>query len=79
MSFSPQKDLFLEVGWLAEELTILKEIMPFEEKPIDVEFKSLGFFIKPNCYIREDWNWLEKKFEKRISNWSHRRITLGGF
>jgi hypothetical protein len=22
--------------------------------------------------------WLEKKFEKRISNWSHRWLTLGG-
>jgi len=52
--------------------------MPFEVKPLDVGFKYLGFFIKPNCYTREDSNWLEKKFEKIISNWSHRWLTLGG-
>jgi hypothetical protein len=46
MSFSPQKSLFLEAGWLDEELVSLKEIMPFEVKPLDVGFKYLGFFIK---------------------------------
>jgi hypothetical protein len=54
MSFSLQKSLFLEAGWLAEELAILKEIIPFEVKPLDVGFKYLGFFLKPNCCNRAE-------------------------
>jgi hypothetical protein len=43
-----------------------------------LDLSTLGFSLKPNCYTRADWNWLEKKIEKRISNWSHRWLTLGG-
>jgi hypothetical protein len=78
MSFSSQKSLFLEAGWTWEELTVLKDILPYEVKSIEVGFKYLGFFIKPNCYTLADWSWLQKKMEKRISNWSHRWLTLGG-
>jgi hypothetical protein len=52
--------------------------LAFEVKPVEVGFKYLGCFLKPNCYTKADWIWLEKKFEKRISNWSHRWLTLGG-
>jgi hypothetical protein len=78
MDFSPQKSTFLEAGWDDGELTLLKELMPFEVKPLDTGFKYLGFYIKPNCYSRLDWLWLEKKIEKRILSWSHRWLTLGG-
>jgi len=37
---------------------MLKEIMPFEVKPLYVEFKYLGFLLKTNYYTREDWNCL---------------------
>ena len=33
MEFSPHKSLFMEVGWVEEKLSILKEIFPFEIKP----------------------------------------------
>jgi hypothetical protein len=78
MAFSPQKSLFLEVGWEEEDLALLKVILPFEVKPVEDGFKYLGCFLKPNCYINSDWNWLVKKFEKRIANWSHRWLSLGG-
>jgi len=78
MAFSPQKSSFLEAGWKAKDLSLLKEVIPFEVKPIDVGFKYLGCFLKPNCHTKADWQWLEKKFEKKISNWSHRWLTLGG-
>jgi len=52
--------------------------MPFEVKPLDDGFKYLGVFLKPNYYNKADWNWLERNFEKRISNWSHRWLSLGG-
>jgi hypothetical protein len=78
MAFSPQKSSFLEVGWTIEEIEVLKEILPFDVKPVDEGFKYLGCFLKPNCYNKTDWSWLEKKFETRISNWSHRWLSLGG-
>jgi hypothetical protein len=70
--------LFLEVGWTTEDLALLKEILPFEVNSVDVGFKYLGCFLKPNCYNRADWNWLVRKFEKRIANWSLRWLSLGG-
>jgi hypothetical protein len=78
MEFNQQKSLFLEAGWDDAELVLLKDLFPFEVKPLETGFKYLGFYIKPNCYTRMDWLWLEKKFEKRILSWSHRWLTLGG-
>jgi hypothetical protein len=78
MAFSAHKSQFLEAGWSREELLLLKEILPFEVKPLDDGFKYLGFFLKPNCYLINDWRWLLKKVEKKISNWCHRWLTLGG-
>jgi hypothetical protein len=51
MAFSPQKSSFLEVGWVEEDLALLKEIFPFDVKPIDEGFKYLGCFLKPNSII----------------------------
>jgi hypothetical protein len=45
---------------------------------VDAGFKYLGFYIKPNCYNRVDWIWLEKKFEKIIVHWTHKWLSLGG-
>jgi len=52
MTFSPQKSSFLEAGWKDEDLTLLKEILPFEVKPIEVGFKYLGCFLKSNFYTK---------------------------
>ena len=71
MSISYQNSLFLEVGWTGEEVTTLKGILYFEVKPLEVGFKYLSFFIKPNGYTLNDWSSLQKKMEKIISNWSH--------
>jgi hypothetical protein len=76
--FSTQKSIFLEVGWSKEDITLLKEFMPYDVKYVEVGFKYLGCFLKPNCYTKADWIWLEKKVEKRIANWSHRWLSLGG-
>jgi len=78
MSFSPHKSTFLEAGWTTEELVELKELFPFETKPVEMGFKYLGCYLKPNCYAKSDWRWLEKKFDARISNWSHMWLSLGG-
>ena len=52
MTFSPQKSSVLEAGWKDEDLTLLKEIFPFEVKPIEVGFKYLGCFLKSNFYTK---------------------------
>jgi len=61
-----------------EEITLLKEFMPYEIKSVDISFKYLGCYLKPNCYTNADWIWIEKKVEKIIANWSHRWLSLGG-
>lgn len=40
--------------------------------------KYLGYFIKPNNYLKEDWWWLLKDIEKRISLWCNHWFSLGG-
>jgi len=52
--------------------------MSYDVKYIDEGFKYLGCFLKPNCYNKVDWYWLVRKFEKMISNWSLRWLSLGG-
>jgi hypothetical protein len=78
MAFSPQKSMFLEVGWSTEDIALLKEFLPYDVKSVDEGFKYLGCFLKPNCYNKVDWYWLVRKFEKRIANWSLRWLSLGG-
>jgi hypothetical protein len=55
MTFSSHKSQFLKAGWSREELSQLKEILPYEVKSLDDGFKYLGFFLKPNCYLINDW------------------------
>jgi len=50
MDFIPQKSIFLEVAWEDQELVLLKDLLPFEIRSLDVQFKYLDFYIKPNCY-----------------------------
>jgi hypothetical protein len=78
MAFNSHKSQFLEAGWSGEELSQLKEILPYEVKSLEEGFKYLGLFLKPNCYSVNDWRWLLIKVEKRISNWCHRWLSLGG-
>ena len=47
-------------------------------KPLHEGFKYLGYFINPLGYEVKDWFWLLKRFEKRIDNWSHKFLSLGG-
>jgi len=36
MEFSPQKSSFLEVGWDGGDLNLLKKLLSFEVKPLDI-------------------------------------------
>jgi len=44
MDFNSQNSVFLEAGWEVGELVLLKALLPFEVKPIDEDFKYMGFF-----------------------------------
>jgi hypothetical protein len=50
-----------------EEGQALRLHFPFEEKKLDDGLKYLGFLLKPNDYIKEDWKWLLKKMDKRLN------------
>eukprot|EP00253_Pinus_taeda_P030815 PITA_30815 len=45
---------------------------------MDVSFKYLGFWLKPNAYRKEDWNWLIAKIESRIAHWSYKWLSRAG-
>lgn len=37
----------------------------------------MDYFLKPNNYHINDWNWILKKFDKKIHTWYNRKLTLG--
>ena len=45
---------------------------------MDVGFKYLGYYLKPNNYLKEDCYWLVKKVEKIIGHWCNKWLILGG-
>ena len=51
---------------------------PFLRVTLDDGLKYLGFFLKPNNYLKKDWTWLIEKLEKRLLSWSHRWLSRGG-
>lgn len=57
---------------------LLSKALPFPHKELDSELKYLGFYLKPDKYKKEDWSWLLKKVEARISFWGNRLLSHGG-
>jgi len=78
MTFSLQKSMFLEASWSVKDITLMKEVFPYDVKSLDEGFKYLGCFIKLIYYNKADWYWLVRKFEKMIANWNLRWLSLGG-
>jgi hypothetical protein len=56
----------------------LLNIIPAQSKPLSDGFKYLGFCLKPDCYKKEDWNWLIRKVETRILVWVNCLLSRGG-
>eukprot|EP00253_Pinus_taeda_P036565 PITA_36565 len=40
--------------------------------------KYLGFHLKANGYKAKDWEWLIKRYYKKISSWEYRTLSLAG-
>eukprot|EP00253_Pinus_taeda_P011302 PITA_11302 len=65
-------------GFNRRECTAMTNLFPFHTQSLDSSFKYLGFWLKPDAYKKEDWNWLIAKIEARISHWSFRWLSRAG-
>ena len=52
-----------------------KELIPVPAAPISEGFKYICFQLKPNAF--QDWTWLYKNIETRISMWDNRFLSRG--
>ena len=53
-------------------------VLPYKMDSIDLAFKYLSYHINPLGYVINDWRWILKIFENKISHWSLRYLSLGG-
>jgi hypothetical protein len=60
------------------ESTSFLNIILAQKRNIDDGIKYLGFFLKSDCYMKEDWGWLVRKVEAMISIWVNRLLSKGG-
>eukprot|EP00253_Pinus_taeda_P034952 PITA_34952 len=65
-------------GYNRRECNSMSILFPFHLQPLASPFKYLGFWLKPDAYKKEDWNWLIAKIEARISHWSYRWLSRAG-
>ena len=59
-------------------MIVLERLFFFPTSPVSKGFKYLGFSLKPNAYAFQDWLWLYKKIESRITLWADRFLSKGG-
>lgn len=74
MLISPSKSWFLELAIKSQVCLFF----PYNFKDIMAGTTYLSFFLKPTNYLRCDWLWLLKCFDKRINHWCWGWLTLGG-
>ncbi len=51
-------------------------LFPVEVQNIEKALKYLEYWLKPNNYRIQDWNWLITKLEKQIMHWCNRYLPL---
>ena len=78
MTISIDKSSFLFNNVNSDTLGDIARVLSYKIEPITSGFKYIGFYLKPLGYKVRDWNWLILKYEKRIYNWSHKLLSLGG-
>ena len=44
----------------------------FQMNKFEKRINYLGYFLKPNNYLRTDWNWIVVKFYRKIVGWTSR-------
>ena len=78
MSINVNKSSFLHNDLSMDTLHRITDILPFRVDDIRKGFGYLGYYLKPSGYLIKDWLWLVSKFEKKISHWTNRFLSLGG-
>ena len=75
MQINSRKSQLIVEGINRQERAQIYSLFPFESRNMQSPFKYLGFWLKPNAYKKEDWNWLIAKIEARISYWSYKWLS----
>eukprot|EP00253_Pinus_taeda_P015506 PITA_15506 len=78
MQINIRKSHFIMEGFSRNECSQITAILPFEVCTMASPFKYLGFWIKPNSYEKQDWNWLVAKIEGKITHWSYKWLSRAG-
>ena len=78
MSINVNKSSFLHNDMSLDTLHRITDILPFRVDDIRKGFGYLGYFLKPLGYLIKDCLWLVSKFEKKISHWTNRFLSMGG-
>ena len=78
MSINENKSCFLQKGVDEAILQRIFGIFPYRSDDFRKGFNYLGYFLKPNGYLVKDWLWMVSKFEKKISHWTNRLLSMGG-
>lgn len=60
------------------EVKIIVDLLGIKVKPLPKGFKYFGFYQKTYNYRRSDWNRILKKFERKLSRWENKWLSLGG-
>jgi len=78
LSINASKSTFHQAGLTDQEMLPYKALFPYIFIELEQGFKYLGFYIKVGYQRKEEWSWLIKRVEKKISNWCYRWLSLGG-
>jgi len=78
MQINSRKSQIIEEGLNRQEKAQINSFFPYEMCNMESPFKYLGFWLKPNAYRKEDWNWLITKIEAKITHWSFKWLSRAG-
>eukprot|EP00253_Pinus_taeda_P015021 PITA_15021 len=78
MQINIRKSQCILEGFSRNERAQIAASLPFESFSMDDPFKYLGFWLKPNSYKKQDWNWLVAKIEAKIGHWSYKWLSRAG-
>jgi len=62
----------------AREREVLGRLFPFSPLRLDEGLSYLGFQLKPNKYLKNDWYWLLVRLENQLKLWSHKWLSRAG-
>ena len=78
MCINVDKSSFLYNNVAVDICTDIAKVLTYKMETISVGFMYLGYFLKPLGYRVCDWHWLIQRFERWISHWVHKFLSIGG-